>query len=135
MVGCGRATQVWFSAIIIIYFASVVRSCFIAGYDSGKCAETSEFDDQMTFCGEFVKYRACIPLTNVSNACGNECVWRLSSEYFLATFRACSRFHFCFSYFCARDCTSADRTVSKPHGKRQGRLDTKNVQKNRSKSH
>ena len=70
MVGCGRATQVWFSAIIIIYFVSVVRSCFIAGYDSGKCAETSEFDDQMTFCGEFIKYRACIPLTNVSNACG-----------------------------------------------------------------
>ena len=65
MACCGRAAQFGLAAATLICLVSFVHSCFIAGYDSGKCADPSDFDDQMSFCGEFIKYRACIPLANV----------------------------------------------------------------------
>jgi hypothetical protein len=36
-------------------------ACSIAGYESGQCVDTVQFDFQLDFCSDLIKYRACMP--------------------------------------------------------------------------
>jgi hypothetical protein len=36
-------------------------ACSIAGYESGICMDTAQFDFQLDFCSELIKYRTCMP--------------------------------------------------------------------------
>jgi len=56
--------------IILIILNNLVETCYIAGTDSGVCVNEPSFDTQwrasnMPFCGEYVKYAACVPKQQV----------------------------------------------------------------------
>jgi len=56
--------------IVLIIFNNFVETCYIAGTDSGICVNEPSFDAQwratnMPFCGDYVKYAACVPKQQV----------------------------------------------------------------------
>jgi hypothetical protein len=56
--------------VLVLILLNLARSCYIAGTDSGVCANEPSYDAQwratnMPFCGQYVKYAACVPKQQV----------------------------------------------------------------------
>lgn len=56
--------------LVVLILLNLVRSCYIAGTDSGVCVNEPSFDKQwratnMPFCGQYVQYAACVPKQQV----------------------------------------------------------------------
>jgi hypothetical protein len=52
--------------LFVVMLIVPTQSCGIAGYDSGECVDENFFDVQLDFCGEFITYRACMPIENTA---------------------------------------------------------------------